>query len=180
MRQLIGIAAVLTLAACGGGSDGGDGNKAGGGNGSTGTGGGGSAAVAMQPGEWEMTTTVTRMTVPGMPAGMNAPLPGPQTARNCLTPEEAAQASENFLSETTGAGEGCTSESGSMSGGRIQATIQCNRPEGQVRMTMTGQYTATTLEMTQQVQTRAPGGQNVEMEARIAGRRVGDCAAGAS
>jgi hypothetical protein len=177
MRQWIGIAGALALAACGGG--GGDANKAADGEGAAAKGGGG-GAVAMQPGEWEMTTTVTRMNMPGMPAGTNAPMPGPQTVRNCLTPEEAAQASENFLSETTGAGEGCTSENSSMSGGRIQATVQCNRPEGRVRMTMNGQYTATTLEMTQQVQTTAPGGQNVEMEARIAGRRVGDCPAGAN
>ena len=176
MRQWIGIAGALTLAACSGGGGGGDGdaNKAAAdGKG----GGGGSAAVTMQPGEWEMTTTVTRMNVPGMPAGMNAPMPGPQTARNCLTEEEARQASSNFLNETTGAGEGCTSQNSSMSGGRIQATVQCNRPEGQVRMTMNGQYTATTLDMTQQVQTSAQG-QNVEMEARITGRRVGDCPAG--
>jgi len=174
MRLLIGIAAVAALAACGGGDDGG-GNEA---NAGKASGGGGSAGATMQPGEWEMTTTVTRMNVTGMPAGMNAPMPPAQTARNCLTPEEAAQASENFLSETTGAGEGCTAENSSMSGGRIQATVQCTRPEGRVRMTMNGTYSATTLDMTQRVQTSAPGGQNVEMEARISGRRVGECPAG--
>jgi len=173
MRLLIGVAAAAALSACGGGNDGG-GNGSGGG----GKAGGGSAEVTMQPGQWEMTATVTRMTVPGMPAGMNPPMPPPNTTRNCLTEEEARQASANFLNETTGAGEGCTSQNSSMSGGRIQATVQCNRPEGQVRMTMNGQYTATTIDMTQTVQTSMQGGQNVEMEARIAGRRVGECPAG--
>ena len=173
MRQLIGIAAVLALAACGGGSEGGDGNKAAEGK----AGGGASAGVTMQPGQWEMTTTITRMAVPGMPAGMNAPIPPPQTARNCLTAEEVAQTNANFINES--AGEGCTSENSSMSGGRIQATIQCNRPEGQVRMTMSGQYTATTIDVTQQVRTAAQGGQNIEMDSRITGRRIGDCAPGA-
>jgi hypothetical protein len=176
MRQWIGYAAAFALAGCGGGGDGnqsGDGNQA-----STAkAGGGASANVTMQPGQWEMTVTVTRMNVPGMPAGMTPPMPPPQTSRTCITPEEAQQASSSFLNETTGAGEGCTSQNSSMSGGRIQANVQCNRPEGQVRMTMNGQYSATTLDMTQQVQTNQ-GGRNVEMEARIAGRRTGECPAG--
>ncbi|HYJ31363.1 MAG TPA: DUF3617 domain-containing protein [Allosphingosinicella sp.] len=172
MRLLIGVAALVALSACGGGNEG-DGNKAADGK----AGGGGGSAATMQPGEWEMTTTVTRMNVPGMPAGANAPMPGPQTARTCLTAADVAE-NANFVNETAGAG--CTSQGGSMSGGRIQANVQCTRPEGQMRMTMNGQYTATTLEMTQQVQTSMPGGQNVEMEARIAGRRVGDCPAGAA
>ena len=172
MRLLIGVAAAAALSACGGGNDGG-GNESAGGTAASGSGG-----ATMQPGQWEMTTTVARMTVPGMPAGMNPPMPPPSTTRTCLTEEEARQTSANFLNETTGAGEGCTSQNSSMSGGRIQATVQCNRPEGQVRMTMNGQYTATTLEMTHTVQTSMQGGQNVEMEARIAGRRVGECPAG--
>lgn len=170
MRLLIGVAAAAALSACGGGD--------GGGNGSGGGNAGGGSDVAMQPGQWEMTATVTRMTVPGMPAGMTPPTPPPSTTRNCLTEEEARQASSNFLAQTTGAGEGCTSENSSMSGGRIQATVQCNRPEGNVRMTMNGQYTATTIDMTQQVQTSMPGGQNLDMEARIQGRRVGECPPG--
>jgi hypothetical protein len=169
MRLVIGIAAVAALAACGGGNDGG--NKAADGK----TGGGGSSAATMQPGEWEMTTTITRMNVPGLPAGTSPPMPGPQTSRTCLTAAEVAE-NANFVNES--AGEGCTAQNSRMSGGRIEANVQCTRPQGQVRMTMNGQYTATTLEMTQQVQTSAPGGQNVEMEARIAGRRIGDCPAG--
>lgn len=163
------LAAAAALSACGGGD--GDGNKA---AGAAGGGGGGAGGATMQPGEWEMTTTVTNMNVPGMPAGMKAPMPAPQTARNCLTPADVAE-NANFVNES--AGEGCTAQNSSMRGGRIQATVQCNRPEGQMRMTMNGQYTPTTLELTQQVQTTA-GGQNVEMEARITGRRIGDCPAG--
>jgi hypothetical protein len=177
MRQWIGIAGALALAACSGGNDGGDANEAAGNKAAAS--GGGSAGVTMQPGQWEMTATVTRMTVPGMPAGMNAPLPQPSTTQNCLTAEEVAQANANFINESAGGNEGCTSENSSMSGGRIQATIQCNRPEGQVRMTMAGQYTATTLEMTQQLRTNAQGNnQNVELDSRVTGRRIGDCAPG--
>ena len=166
MRLLIGIAAAAAASACGGGSDGG--NEAGGGKA------GGSAGAAMQPGQWEMTTTVTRMNVPGMPAGVN-PTPPPNTSRTCLTAEDVRE-NANFVSES--AGEGCTSQNASMSGGRIQATIQCNRPEGQMSMTMDGQYTPTTLALTQQIRTSMAGGQNVEMDARMTGRRIGDCPAG--
>jgi hypothetical protein len=174
MRLWIGITGALALAACSGGNEGDDGNKAASAKG--GAGGGGSAGLTMQPGEWEMTMTVTKMTAPGMTADMAAAQP-PQTARNCLTAEEVAQANANFVGGISGS-EGCTSENSSMSGGRIQATIQCNTPQGQARVTMSGQYTATTLDITQQMRTNA-GGQNVEMDSRITGRRVGDCAAGA-
>jgi hypothetical protein len=167
MRKSIGIAAALALAGCGG--NGGEGGNSGGG------GGGGSAGLTMQPGQWEMTTTVTRMNMPGMPAGMNA-TPPPNTTRDCLTPEEVARANADFVRES--AGEGCTSQNSSMSGGRIQANIQCDRPEGQTRMTMNGTYTATTLDMTQQVRTTIAGGQTVEMDARMTGRRIGECPAG--
>lgn len=174
MRLWIGIAGALALAACSGGDEAGDANKAASAKG--GAGGGGSAGLTMQPGEWEITATVTRMKVPGMTADMASAQP-PQTTRNCLTAQEVAQANANFVGGISGS-EGCTSENSSMSGGRIQATIQCNTPQGQARVTMTGQYTATTLDIAQQMRSSS-GGQNVEMDSRITGRRVGDCAAGA-
>ena len=173
MRQWIGIAA-LALAACGcNGDKAADGNAA---DGNAASAGGGSAAAQMQPGLWEITTTVASINVPNMPAGVTPPLPPPTTVRTCLTPEQAAQPNADFL---TGSGEsgGCTYESSSMSGGRIEATVQCNADGAQMRSAMNGQFTPDSYEVTQRVTTSAQG-MNMEMESRTTGRRVGDCPAG--
>jgi hypothetical protein len=188
MRQWIGYAAALALAGCGGGG-GGDANKAAGGNEGAGAeaggnagagaeaGGGGSGgsggSASLQPGQWEITTNVTRITVPGMPAGMSPPMPPPTTVRACLTAAQAAQPGAGFLSGS-GEAQGCTYESNSISGGRIQAVVQCNQQGTTMRSTMTGQFTADSYEVNQQVETSAQG-QNMQMESRTTGRRTGDC-----
>lgn len=173
MRQWIGLASALALTACGGG---GDGNSAAGGNGTAApAGGGGAAGAAMQPGQWEITTTVTRMNIPGMPAGATPPMPAPTTVGVCLTPEQAARPGADFVTGS-GQAQGCTYESNSIAGGRIQARVQCAMPGGSMRSNITGQFTATSYEVSQQVTVPAQGA-NMEMESRTVGRRVGDCPA---
>jgi hypothetical protein len=163
---------VLALAACSGGGEANEtaGNEAGGG-------GGGSAGVSMQPGEWEMTVTATRIEMAGLPGG--SPLPPPQTARNCITPEQAASVTGAVIRNTGQNGE-CTTQSNTAGNGRIQATVQCRAPQGStVQFAIDGQYTATTMELTQQIRTTG-GPRAMEMDMRTTGRRVGDCPAGAA
>ncbi len=172
MRQWIGLAAVAALAACGGGST----NETNTGKAAE-TGGGGSGtatAAAMQAGMWEITTNVTRIGAPSMPAGASMPMPGPTTVRTCLTPEQAGQPGAGIF---TGAGEGqgCTYESNNISGGQVQAVVQCNQGGQTMRSTVTGRFEATSFEVSQQV--NASG---VEMESRTVGRRVGECTANAA
>ncbi len=171
MRQLIGMAA-LALAACGGGGE----ENAEGGNGTAAASGGGSASVSLQPGQWEITTTVASINVPNLPPGATPPLPPPSPVRSCLTPEQAAQPTAGFIA---GAGEngGCTYENSSMSGGRIEATVQCNAGGATMRSVMNGQFAPESFEVTQRATTSAEG-MNMEMESRTTGRRVGDCPAG--
>jgi hypothetical protein len=167
MRHWIAAVPAALLAACGGGDSGGNAAK-----------GGGEAkieAVAFQPGQWETTVQVTRMNIPNMPQGASPPTPPPTTVRSCLTAEQARQPNANFL---TGSGEsgGCTSDNFSMAAGRISGTIQCNSQGTQMRATLDGRYSPTTYEMTMQSETQAQG-MNMQMEARINARRIGDCPA---
>lgn len=172
MRQWIGFAALAALAACGGGGD--DGNKASVSGGEAG--GGSTAGAAMQAGLWEITTTVSRMSAPGMPAGAAMPMPPPTTVRSCLTEQQAAQPGAGFFTGS-GEGQGCTYESNAISGGRIQAAVQCTQQGSTMRSTMTGSFSATSFDIAQQVRTSAQG-MAMEMESRTVGRRVGDCLAG--
>lgn len=173
MRQWIGFAALAALAACGGGgSD--AGNKASAAEGGS-SGGGSAAGAAMQAGLWEITTTVSRMSAPGMPAGANMPMPPPTTVRSCLTEQQAAQPGAGFFTGS-GEGQGCSYESNNISGGRVQATVQCAQQGSTMRSTMTGSFSATGFDVAQQVRTSAQG-MAMEMESRTVGRRVGDCPA---
>ena len=137
---------------------------------------GSTAAASFQPGQWETTTEVTRLNMAGMPAGVTPPMPPPTTVSYCMTPEKARRPDANFL---TGSGEdsGCSYTDFTMSGGRIQGIVQCNQQGTSMRTTMSGQFTATSYEMNQQVQVTA-GGVTTDMESRTTGRRVGDCPAG--
>jgi hypothetical protein len=171
--------AILMLAACGGQSGGNEANgNAAGGNAAGGTeapggGGGGAASAALQPGMWETTVEVVRMSAPNMPAGVTPPTPPPTTVSYCLTAAQAAQPNANFL---TGSGEagGCTSENLSMANGRIQGVVSCNAQGASMRSTMDGQFTPTSYDMTTQVQTTSAG-MTMDMETRTRARRTGDC-----
>lgn len=168
MRKSSAAIAVLLLAACGGQS----GNE----QGAEGEAGGAAgASVSLQPGQWEMTTEVVSMNIPNMPAGMTPPMPPPTTVRTCLTPEQAAAPGGDFI---TGSGEGggCRSENMSMENGRIQGTVQCQAEGGSMTAAVSGQFTPTSYEINQQVETSAEG-MTMEMESRTTGRRVGDCPA---
>jgi hypothetical protein len=180
MRQWIWTGAALALAACGGNNGGGnaslDGNSAGdsgSGKAAVGEAPGAGATVQMRPGQWEMTTRITRISAPNMPAGVNAPLPEPQTASHCLTPEQAARPNGGFWAQNVQS-SGCTSENNSMAGGRIQARLLCNSAQGRTTITMDGRYTGDSLDLTQRVEAGG-GGQSVTMDAHITGRRTGDC-----
>ena len=173
MRGSIAAVTVLLLASCGGPS--GNEQNAEGGNAATPAPSGAVAAVAMQPGQWEITTEVLRMEVPNMPKGVSSPTPPPTTVRTCLTPQQASAPNGGFL---TGSGEagGCTTENMSMSGGRIQGIVQCNQQGSTMRSTMDGQFSPTGFEVNQRVETSAQG-MNMTMQSRTSGRRVGDCPA---
>jgi len=169
--------AALLLASCGGES----GNRQAADGGTAGTNAAaaapataaGGAAVALQPGQWEITTAVLRMEVPNMPSGISPPTPPPTTVRTCLTPQQASAPNGGFL---TGSGEGggCTSQNMSMAGGRIQGVVQCNSQGSTMRSTMEGRFSATSFEVNQHVETAAQG-MNMNIESRTSGRRVGDC-----
>jgi len=179
MRRSITALAALLMASCGSqdkaGNETAEGNEGAAVSGGAGGAGGGGAA-SFEPGQWETTTEVTRMNMAGMPAGVTPPMPPPTIVSYCMTPEKARRPDANFL---TGSGEdsGCSFTDFTMSGGRIQGTVQCTQQGRSMRTTMSGQFTTTSYEMNQQVQVSA-GGITTDMESRTTGRRTGDCPAG--
>ena len=154
MRALFVPVSALALVSCGGADSGGAGGSG-----------------TFQPGQWEMTMQMVRMNAPNLPQGTQMPLPPPQTIRHCMTEQEASRPGADLLA---GGQSGCTSNNVSFADGRIQGNVQCTQQGTTMDMTLSGEYTPTTMEMNQQIRTQQAG-TTVEMEARMTGRRVGDC-----
>ena len=172
MRRSTAALAALLLSACSGGS---------GGNDSAGTGekaAGGEAAASgetMQAGQWDMTTQVVSINMPGMPAGASPPMPAPTTVSVCLTPEQVANPGANFATGS-GANGGCTSDNMSWANGRVSGTVQCSQSGTTMRSTLDGRFSGTTYDVTQRAEISG-GGQTMTTESRTTGRRTGDCQA---
>jgi hypothetical protein len=173
MRKTTSAIAVLLLAACG--SQSGNEQAAGNGAGDSASS-GGTASVALQPGQYETTVEVTRMSVANMPGGMTPPTPPPTTVRSCLTPEQAARPNANFLSGSGDSG-GCEYSNFSMDGGRMRGTVQCDSEGSTMRSTFDGRFSGDGYQMTSQAQVTASG-MTMEMDTRTTARRIGDCPAG--
>ena len=165
MRYSIAAAApALLLVACGGGGD----------------------SVQLQPGQWETTVQFSSIEMPGAPEAMMAQMrqamSQPQTQSQCITPEQAANPSGNMVNP--GGEANCEFTENTFAGGEINVAGTCPQPGGQgnIQMTMEGNYTPTTMEADISTQMQAPpgsppGAQSISMSGRLTARRTGDCPA---
>lgn len=142
--------------------------------------------IALQPGEWETTQEVVDVRIEnapqGMPSGMMDAMKGRRTTvRNCITPEQAAKPSADFL--TAQKNSKCTYSGFEMAGGTMKGTVSCPGGEGgSARVMMEGSYTPASYIIDMEMQsegmggTRAPG-MAMHMKMRSVGKRIGDCPA---
>jgi hypothetical protein len=146
------------------------------------------SSTTLQPGQWEMTSRMTEIEVPGVPEAVAAQMRAAmanqaQTQSRCITPAEAANPAAGMMNPT-GSAEGCTFTNQTFAGGVINVAGSCPAPggRGQVTTTLAGTYTATTMTTTIRAEvTSPPGGppgmpQTVRMSGTMAARRTGDCA----
>ncbi len=147
------------------------------------------SSTALQPGQWEMTTRMTNIEVPGVPpaqaeAMRSAMANQAQTQSRCITAEEAANPARGMVNPT-GEAAGCTFTDQTFAGGVIKVSGSCPAPGGQgtVRTSLDGSYTPTTMEARISAEVQAgPGAppgvpQTVRMSGTMTSRRTGDCAA---
>ena len=161
MRYSIAAAPALLLAACGGGEE----------------------SVQLQPGQWETTVQFSSIEMPGAPeaalAQMRQMLNQPQTQSQCITPEQAANPSGNMVNP--GGEANCEFTENTFAGGEINVQGTCPQPgQGNVQMSMEGNYTPTTMEADISTQMQAPpgtpgGAESIRMAGRLTARRTGDC-----
>jgi hypothetical protein len=139
------------------------------------------AAGTIEPGQWQGSTEVVSIKIPGMEgqpgaeAAMKQAIGQRSTFENCVTPEEAAKPSSKLFTGDE-AGE-CRYDSFNMGGGTMDAVMTCKpkgRP-GETRMTMKGTYTPTEYQLDMTMAMDMPGNQGMSMVARTQGKRVGEC-----
>lgn len=138
------------------------------------------AALKMEPGQWEATNEILSATAPGLPAEALKQMVGQKsTVSNCVTPEQAAKPSANFLAAQKSSN--CTYQDFSMEGGRMTGTMTCSGGQvpGQMEMKMEGEYDARSYAMNMDMNAKGmPGGMTLAIKARTTGRRTGDCTPG--
>lgn len=138
------------------------------------------AGLSIRPGLWETSSEIVSATAPGMPREMTRAMLGQRSAmRNCITPEQAARPDANFLAAREGSS--CSYRDFVMRDGRMRGTMVCGGDgegggEGLMRMGMDGEYGPEAYDLALAITTGAlPGGGEMEIEARVEGRRIGDC-----
>jgi hypothetical protein len=136
------------------------------------------SAMKIEPGQWEATNEILEASAPGMPEGMLDQMVGKKTTtQSCITPEQAAKPSANFLAAQENSN--CTYQDWSMRGGRMTGTMTCEGGEmpGKMVMKMDGKYAPTSYDMAMDMNTTGlPDNMSMVIKARTTGRRVGDCA----
>lgn len=175
IRTSIATIGLVALAACGSS----DTSKGNGSATATAPAGGGGTTVKLQPGEWEMTMETLKVDAPGMPPQVAAAMKKQPraTSRDCMTAEEAEGPKAEMFKGANGAN--CKQEGFVWSGGRIQGTTTCTGEKGvgKMSMTMAGQYSPTSMDVTMKMITEAAG-TPMTIETRMTGRRIGECPAG--
>jgi hypothetical protein len=130
------------------------------------------------PGEWETIVEVTDMEMPGMPPQMREQMTArlkatTKSVKTCMTAEQAAKPEASVL---TGKTDGnCTYQNYSMAGGRIDATLVCKSPQGQLTQVIGGTFTDTSFALASSMDASGGPGGGMKMKARTTGKRIGDC-----
>lgn len=133
-------------------------------------------AVKPEPGQYKVTMTFKSAEIPGAPPEMMDMLGKSMsnTMEYCLTKEEADKGFEDSL--TKGQGDNCTIERLKMDGGKIDMAMKCDEPAtGPMQMTMNGEVTPTSADLTMKMEGKVANSQNAKIEMNMKQQRIGDC-----
>ena len=136
------------------------------------------AKMKMEPGQWEASNEILSATAPGIPPEALRKMVGQKNkVSNCLTPEQAAKPSANFLAGQKDSQ--CTYKDFSLDDGKMTGEISCTGAQmpGTMVMQMDGTYGPRDYAMNMEMKTAGlPGGMNMTIKAKTTARRIGDCA----
>ncbi len=137
------------------------------------------ARVKVEPGQWEAETEIVSAKG-ALPQEALQQMTGKRTsASNCITPQQAARPSANFLAAQQDSD--CTYQDFKMEGGKLSGRMTCSGGQmlGDMVTLMNGDYGPKGYDMTMQMETPGlPGGDKILITARTRGKRVGECKKG--
>lgn len=145
-------------------------------------------AQKMEPGLWRSSVKIESLDIPGIPPSQKAMMEQAMAAQmakasnieNCITKEQA----EKPPAKMFGGDGDCTFEKYQLSGGRIDAKLNCTPPGaqgGKMEMTMAGSMSGTSyaidsdMKMTGIPGMSGDGGMTMKM--KVSGQRIGECKA---
>ena len=129
----------------------------------------------MQPGQWEITSTSTSMSMPGMedmpPEALAAMGSGQTTTfRHCLSPEDAAKGPGQATAASNGS---CTVINQKVSGSNFDTTLACEGADtGPVQIHSKGTASPTRFDATSEVTMASEG---MTMGSKLSGKFLGPC-----
>ncbi len=129
------------------------------------------AHAQMQPGQWQFHINVTSFDMPAAPPAAAAAFKKPVATTRCITPAEAQSGPLEMMKKRDG--WQCTFRRQSMTDGKFDAELVCDRPDNTVTATIAGSFSATTLAMT--IASEQTGERPVKMTTVTTAERVGDC-----
>lgn len=143
----------------------------------------------IQHGRWDFEVVTTELEAPGLPAELQqqarAALNQPQTTRECVTPDEAANPLREIREQfTRNQSVTCQTSDDVFSGGIIRFRSSCrnrNGAPGQLQLALEGRFEAITLLASVSLNAEVPnpngsGTMTLRTRGTLRGRRVGDCA----
>ena len=126
--------------------------------------------MSIEPGLWELTSEVLDVRAPNLPREIRNRMVGPRSrTRNCITPEQAAHPSANFL-----AGRGdhaCAYRDFSVRNGQMRGSMTC--PDATARME--GRYQSRAYDLRMEMQSPMENKAVMTLDLRARGRRIGPC-----
>lgn len=133
------------------------------------------ANAQVQPGQWEASTTVNSIDIPGAPPQVAQMMKGQMASGGrtkmtyCITPQQAAQGPQEMLKQNPS----CRFSKYEMKGGRIATEMSCSQNGGTMTARASGSYTPTSFNVTSN--TVMSGQMSMRMSSTSTGRRVGPC-----
>lgn len=134
------------------------------------------SAAAIDPGQWQSTTQMTDIQLPGDVPPQVADMVRQQmgeaaSSSMCITQDDIDDAPQRLFDQSEGE---CSYSEFNMEGGQLNATATCDTGQGTLTMTMSGTYTATTYEMQMSMNGDAGMGP-MSMTYETTGERAGSC-----
>jgi len=129
----------------------------------------------LHAGKWSIKGSVVEVSMPGMPAAMAEQMKQRSQAMSateqCMTEEQVRKPGPGFFTAV----KNCRYDHFTMSGGKIDAKMNCTSPQGVQSATMIGDYTPETYRMDMVTSMKVEGSPGMTMKLHAEGKRIGEC-----